>query len=120
MDRHEFLSNVSAALGRTEPPSDVGQSPVRYPDFADAQVAADAARTDATARSVELLDDAADAMKTAGWKVHRAETIEDVGDLIAEICRDIGADTALRSGHDVLDEARIDSALERSGVDLKI
>ena len=119
MDRHEFLSNVSAALGRTEPPSDVGQSPVRYPDFADAQVAADAARTDATARSVELLDDAADAMKTAGWKVHRAETIEDVGDLIAEICRDIGADTALRSGHDVLDEARIDSALERSGVDLR-
>ena len=118
MDRHEFLSNVSAALGRTEPPSDVGQSPVRYPDFADAQVAADAARTDATARSVELLDDAADAMKTAGWKVHWAETIEDVGDLIAEICRDIGADTALRSGHDVLDEARIDSALGRSGVEL--
>ena len=118
MDRHEFLSNVSAALGRTEPPSDVGQSPVRYPDFADAQVAADAARTDATARSVELLDDAADAMKTAGWKVHRTETIEDVGDLIAEICRDIGADTALRSGHEVLDEARIDSALGRSGVEL--
>ena len=119
MDRHEFLSNVSAALGRAGPPADVGPSPVRYPDLAEAQVAAEQTRNDVAARSTELLDDAADAMNTAGWKVHRAETIEDVGDLIAEICRDIGADTALRSGHEVLDQAHIDSALERSGIDLR-
>ena len=119
MDRHEFLSNISSALGRSEPPTNVGPSPVRYPDLSDAQIAADATRADAAARSSELLVDAADALATGGWNVRRAETIEDVGDLIAGICRDIGAETALRSGHEVLDEALIDPALERAGVELR-
>lgn len=119
MDRHEFLSNISTALGRSEPPTNVGPSPVRYPDLSDAQIAADATRADAAARSSELLVDAADALATGGWNVHRAETIEDVGDLIAGICREIGAETALRSGHEVLDEALIDPALERAGVELR-
>ena len=119
MDRQEFLSNVSAALGRTVPPTDVGPTPVRYPDLSEAQVAAEQTRTDVIERSEELLDDAAEAMATAGWNVHRAETMEDVGDMIAGICRDIGAEKALRSGHEVLDEALIDLALERAGVELR-
>ena len=119
MDRHEFLSNVSAALGRTEPPTDVGPSPVRYPDLSEAQIAAEQTRNDVAARSTELLDEAAVALATAGWNVHRAETIEDVGDMIAGICRDIGAEKALRSRHEVLDEALIDPALERAGVELR-
>ena len=51
--------------------------------------------------------------------MHRAETIEDVGDIVANICQDIDAKSALRSGHDVLDEAQIDSALGRTGLDLQ-
>ena len=76
-------------------------------------------RREAEARSSELLEEAADALATTGWNVHRAETMEDVGDLIARICQDIGADKALRSGHEVLDEAGIGSALDRVGVELK-
>ena len=119
MDRHEFLSNISTALGRAEPPTNVGPSPVRYPDLSDAQIAANATRTNIAERSSELIVEAADALATAGWNVHRAETVEDVGDLIAGICCDIGAETALRSGHKVLDEALIDPALERAGIELR-
>ena len=39
--------------------------------------------------------------------------------MVADICRAIGAATALRSGHDVLDEARINPALKRAGVDIR-
>ena len=46
MDRHEFLSNISTALERAEPPSNVGPSPVRYPDLSDAQIVADVTRAD--------------------------------------------------------------------------
>lgn len=118
MDRQDFISNVSAALGRTMPPTAVGPTPVRYPDLADAQMAAEQTRTDVAERSVELLGDAAEALATAGWNVHRAETMEDVGDMVARICRDIGAETALRSGHEVLDEALINPALKHAGIEL--
>ncbi len=116
MDREDFLSNVSASLGRARRPSQIAPSPGQYADMAEAAVAADAARIDAQDRDTELLSAAAESLATGGWNVHRAETIEDVGDLIVEICRDIGAESALRSGHEVLDEARIDSALARSGL----
>ena len=119
MDRQEFISNVSADLGRTRLPADPGGTPVRYPDLSDARTAAEDARDDAATRSAELLEEAAQALATTGWNVHRAETMEDVGDKVADICRTIGATTALRSGHDVLDEARINPALERSGVDIR-
>ncbi len=68
---------------------------------------------------LSLLEDAATALANTGWNVHRAETIEDVGDVVASICRDIDATTALRSGHEVLDEAKIYATLEREGVDLR-
>lgn len=118
MERKDFISNVSASLGRTRIPADPGATPVRYPDLSDARSAADGVRDEAHARSLELLDEAATALATTGWNVHRAETVEDVGDLIARICRDIGAEKALRSGHEVLDEAGIEPALERVGVEL--
>ncbi len=119
MDRAEFLSNVSGALGRTQPPSDVGRPPVRYPELDDAKVAAEESRREIADNSAALLEDAANALATTGWKVHRAGTIEDVGDLISDICQEIDAKNALRSGHEVLDDALIDVALERAGINLQ-
>lgn len=119
MDRKEFISNISASLGRAQPPASPGTHPGRFPDFAEAEVASETARSDASHRSSDLLEDAAAALATTGWKVHRTETIEDVGDVIASICQEIGATNALRSGHDVLDEAQIHAALEREGVNLR-
>lgn len=118
MDRKDFISNVSAALGRPRTPSAPGAHPGRFPNFQEAEVAAEAAHTDAADRSSYLLEDAASALATTGWKVHRAETIEDVGDVVASICHEIDAKDALRSGHEVLDEAQIHAALERQGVNL--
>ena len=119
MDRQEFISNISASLGRAQPPVSPGTHPGRFPDFAESEAAAEAVRSDASNRSSELLEDAATALANTGWNVHRAETIEDVGDVVASICRDIDATTALRSGHEVLDEAKIYATLEREGVDLR-
>jgi len=82
-------------------------------------IAAEAAREDAHHMSHELLDAAADALADGGWQVYRAETIESVGDLIREICAEIGAGSALRSGHEVLDEAMLDAAMAHSGIELK-
>ena len=119
MDRKDFISNLSSALGRPQPSPTLVASPGRYADFQDATNAAEQVRHDASSRSTALLDEAASALETGGWKVHRAETIEDVGDIVVNICRDIDAKSALRSGHDVLDEAQIDNALGRAGIDLQ-
>ena len=120
MDRSEFLSGVSTALGRTGIPSDPGNSPVQYPDFATARDAADAARIDAAESADQLLESAAASLANTGWKVHRAETIEDVGDIVAAICHDIGASAAMRSDHEVLSDAMVDRALERAGIELDV
>ena len=119
MDRQEFISNISASLGRAQPPASPGTHPGRFPDFTEAEAAAEEVRSDASHQSSQLLEEAAIALATTGWNVHRAETIEDVGDVVASICRDIDATNALRSGHEVLDEAKIHAALEREGVDLR-
>ncbi len=118
MERKDFISNVSASLGRTRLPADPDTTPVRYPNLDEARDAGTEVRREADVRSFELLEEAADALATTGWYVHRAETMEDVGDLIARICREIGAEKALRSGHEVLDEAGIEHALERASVEL--
>ena len=119
MDRKDFISNINTALGRRQTPSAPGAHPGRFPDFREAELAAETARDDAAQRSLNLLEEAANALATTGWKVHRAETIEDVGDVVASICHEIGAKDALRSGHEVLDEAQIRATLERQGVNLR-
>ena len=119
MDRQEFLFNVSTALGRTAPPSDVDLPPVRYPYLSDAQIAAEKVRINTSDVSTTLLDDATENLTNSGWKVYHAETIEDVGNVVAEICCGISAETALRSGDGVLDEALINPALERVGIELR-
>lgn len=118
MDRKDFISNINTALGRPRTPNAPGAHPGRFPNFQEAEVVAEATRTDAADRSSHLLEAAATALATTGWKVHRAETIEDVGDVVASICHEIGAKDALRSGHEVLDEAQIHAALDRQGVNL--
>ncbi len=120
MDRGEFISNVSAALGRDRPPSDPGASPVRYPDFAAAESTAQEVLEDASSRESELLEDAAQSLASTGWRVHRAATIEDVGDIVARICEDIDAENAMRSEHEVLKDANLDVALARAGIDTHV
>ncbi len=119
MRRQDFISNVSRALGRDAILTVTEKSPGKSPDLIQAKDAAEDALQHAADNADVLLDDAAEAMATAGWNVHRAETMEDVGDLIARICCGIGATSALRSGHEVLDEALIGPALERASVELR-
>ena len=119
MRRQDFISNVSRALGRDAALPVTEKPPGKFPDPTQARDAAEDARQHAADSADVLLEEAADALATSGWMVHRADTIEDVGDLIARICCDIGATSALRSGHEVLDEALIDPALERAGVELR-
>ena len=118
MDRTEFIAGVSNALGRSGAIAP-GETPGRFADLGDAMAEVEAIQEDVEARSSELLEEAATAMETADWNVHRAETIENVGDIIASICRKSGISSVLRSGHEILDEARVDRALHDAGVTVR-
>ncbi len=115
MDRAEFIAEVSAALERPRP-SAPSESPSRYADLGEAMAEAEAIIEDVEARSSQLLDEAVEAMTAADWNVHQAETIEDVAEIIASICRKSGVSSVLRSGHEILDEARVDRTLTETGV----
>jgi L-lactate utilization protein LutC len=118
-DRTKFLAGVTASLGRTEiltPSAD--NATAGFDDHATAKTNAEIAMNDASVRSVELADQMAVAAATAGWKVHRVANVEDAADLVAGICEQKGAESVLRSKHEVLDDIGVDAAVTNSGATL--
>lgn len=118
MNRQDFIANIRSALGRAKPTSP-DSTPVRYSNLSDAVSDAEDVRIEIEVRSKALLDQAAEALQTAGWNVHRAATLEDVGDTVATICKNIEASSVLRSGHEILDDAHVDDALKASGIEVQ-
>jgi len=120
-DRAEFLSKVTAGLGRSTiltPNADY--STAGFEDADTARANADKAMNDATARSAELANQMADMAGTNGWKVHRASNPEDAADLIAGICEEKNAKSVLRSTHEVLSQVGVDAAVTNTGATLGI
>ena len=116
MERSDFIANVSAALGRQEPPSNVVFD-ARYADADNAVSAAEAVRMDAVAGTEGLVEVTADSLMAGGWNVHRATTVEDVGEVVSAICSESGIKIAVRTGHLILEHARVDEVLAKDGVD---
>ena len=119
--RAKFISNVTAALGRTEviaPPRD--ESTAAFDDAATARANADRAIANTAANSVELTDRMAEAASTIGWKVHRVANPEDAADVVANICEQKRATSVLRSTHDVLGEINVDAAVTNTGASLSV
>ena len=116
MDRKDFISQVSASLGRDAIPEQVVFDS-RYDDLGEATLAAGDVRNAARAKSAELLAEAIDSLETGGWNVHRASTVEDVGDIVSGICEASGITSAVKTDHLILEHSRVDDALERSGVE---
>ena len=115
MDRSEFIGMVSASLGRPAAPKKVSFDS-RYGELADATDLADAVRAEARRNSAELADEAASALTEAGWQVHRATTVEDVGDVLTRVCAESDIANAVRTDHSILESANVDAVLSRAGV----
>ncbi len=118
MDRDAFIANVSRALGRNNVPTSAEASPSRFADPESAVAEADIVRRDVVDRRHVLTDDAVASLKQGNWKVHRAGTVEDVGEIVTRICQAIGAKSAMLSGHEILQESQLATALTRDGMDV--
>ena len=119
--RAEFLANVRTLIGRdpdtpVTPPEATGLSV--SPDQAQAE--SEQAKTVAEERAGELFEVAAQAAETAGWTVHRLESLEQVANRVIRICRERKIDSTLSSGHDVLDRAGVNEALNGVGISAEI
>lgn len=119
MDKRDFIANVSRALGRSEPPSEV-QFDALYGDLSDAALAAERARTEALADREELRCAAVDSFREGGWKVHTASTAEDVGGILSDICEASGIRTAVRTTHELLEQANVGAVMAQQGVECEV
>ena len=116
MERKDFIANVSASLGRARPPS-VVEFDDRYGDLEHAIRVAEAVRRDAVSGDAELVDAAADALATGGWNVHRASSVEDVGEVVSRICAKSDIKNAVRTDHLILNHAQVDAVLAKDGIE---
>lgn len=119
MDRSEFIGMVSASLGRTAAPETVNFDS-RYGELANAVESADTVRSEARENSTELAHTAAVALADSGWQVHRATTVEDVGDVLSAVCADSEIRNVVRTDHAILDSANVDAVLSRAGVECDV
>ncbi len=118
MEHQSFISEISAALGRSSLPEAPSSIPSKYHHSSDPSGIAEEIRTDAALRSAELLAEAAEALEKTGWQVHRVADLDSAGKAVASICNAIGATSALRSGHEILLTGNIDDALRDAGVEV--
>ena len=116
MERSDFIANVSASLGRRVPPGSV-EFDARY---VDAARAAEAVRIEAVTGDEAVVDAAIDSLTTGGWTVHRATTVEDVGEVVSAICSESEIRSAVRTDHLILDHARLDAVLAKDGVECTV
>ncbi len=116
--KEDFLANVRQVLGR--PGAQATVTPVAATGLAtyhaDARSEADQARAVADERAGELFGEAAQAAETAGWTVHRLDSLEQVSNRVIRICRERNITTTLTSTHDVLGRAGVSDALNSTGI----
>ncbi len=120
-DRVEFLANVRSLIGRDEsaavvPPEATGLSM----SGADAIAEAEQARAVAAERSGELFDAAEKAAESAGWAVHRLSDTSEIANRVLRVCRERNIESALTSGHDVLERAGVSDALNVAGIGAEV
>lgn len=119
--RAEFLQNVRSLIGRdpeqpVTPPGATGLSL----SSSEATAEAEQAKAIAAERSGGLFEAAASSAETAGWTVHRLETMEQVANRVIRICRERNIDSTLSSGHDVLSGAGVNEALDSAGISAEV
>ena len=119
--RAEFLEKIRSLTGRdTDTPVVAPQATGLAADQEEAHREAEQAKTIAAERAGELFSAAANAAESAGWTVHRLETIEQVANRVIRICRERGIESTLSSGHDVLSRAGVNDALNNVGISAEI
>ncbi len=119
--RAEFIENVRRLTGRDPavpvvPPDATGLSVSNE----DAVAESEQAKAVAAERAGQLFGAAADAAETAGWTVHRMESLEQVANRIIRICRERDIESTLSSGHEVLTQAGVNDALNTAGINAEV
>ena len=117
MDRKEFISVVSDSLGRTTAPEAVTFGGHRGID-SDVAKLAESVRSRIGENSAKLIETAMTALTDGGWQVHKVATVEDVGEIVSKICADSHVSTAVRTEHQILDDANMNSVLAKDGIDV--
>lgn len=119
--RAEFLDNVRRLTGRDSsvpvvPPDATGLSVSNT----DAVAESEQAKAVAAERAGELFEAAAAAAETAGWTVHRLDSIEQVANRVIRICREREIESTLSSAHEVLDRAGVNDALNTARISAEV
>ncbi len=115
--RAEFLENVRSLIGR-DPDVPVVPDDATGLSVSDVNATTEAEQAKAVAaeRAGELFEAAAEAAETAGWTVHRLESMDQVANRVIRICRERDIDVTVSSDHDALARAGVNEALENAGV----
>ncbi len=111
-----FLNRVREALGRSEP---VPHPPDHPPLRANAVRQQEKVRTVVArnaARRVQSVERLAQTAAAASWSVRRARDHADAANAVAQIARQIGAKSVVRSAEDVFKRVDADGALRSVGV----
>ena len=116
-----FIKQVTKALGRSEIiPPEASYATAIFEDKSSASANAEQAVADAELLSESLMKEMVESSKTAGWKVHRPDNLEEAAQLVLRICKDHKARYVLRSSHDVLTDIPLDAALSLSGIKVEV
>ncbi|MDP7088382.1 MAG: lactate utilization protein [Dehalococcoidia bacterium] len=120
-DKASFIRQVTKALGRSEIlPPEANCATAIFEDRVSAAASAEKAVADAVSLSENLIGQMAQSAETAGWKVHRIDTLEMATELVVDICKDQKATSVLRSTHSVLTDIPLDAALSATGTTVEV
>lgn len=115
--REEFFGNLRRALGaeRTDEHRMPGVS-----ESDDDAARAEQALQQAAELAGPLLDELERSADAAGWTVARLASLTEASDYIVELARELGARSAVRSRHDVMERMRVEEALASAGAEVTI
>ena len=118
-NRSNFLASLRSTLG--SPDGRVaGAEELEFVSSKEAEARSDSAEAESSVRADELMDALESSASRGGWKVHKAEDIEDALGRILDIARGLGARSVVRSGHAVLDRMGVDRSLADEGIELTV
>lgn len=111
----EFLQSVRQALGRSEGPP-LQPYPRLTESVADLEELATQVRRRVAENLPTLLDKLADMAAKGGWKVFRAQGVEEAIGYIESLARESGASQVVRSAQEVFEQTPVDAALVNLGL----
>ena len=117
--REAFFDTIRRALGgeRTDAPRMPGEA---AQDDDAVRVRAETALENAAELAGPLLGELERTAEAAGWTVARLASLAEASDYIETLVRELGARSAVRSRHDVMERMRVEEALASAGAEVTV